>query len=76
MYQYLETLTQWLENSVIIIGLFLIILFIIGSGFFTYKIIKKIKEIKLKVAGAEVDIQIEAPTTDTEEIKPSEGAEK
>ena len=75
MFTYLETLPQWLETFAIIIVLFLLILFISGSGFFAYKIIKKIKEIKLKLAGAEVDIQIEAPT-DTPEIKQSEGAEK
>jgi len=71
MYSYLETLPQWLETFAIIILLFLLILFIAGSGFFAYKIIKKIKEIKLRVAGAEVDIQIEAPT-DTLEIEQSE----
>ena len=75
MYSYLETLPQWLENSIIIICLFLIILIVTGSGIFALKIIKKIKEIKLKVAGAEVDIQIEAPT-DTKEIIQSEGASK
>jgi len=75
MFTYLETLPQWLETLAIIIVLFLLILFIIGSGFFAYKIIKKIKEIKLRLAGAEVDIQIEAPA-DTQEIKQSEGAEK
>ena len=75
MYSYLETLPQWLENSIIIICLFLIILIVTGSGIFALKIIKKIKEIKLKVAGAEVDIQIEAPT-DIKEIIQSEGASK
>ena len=75
MFPYLETLPQWLENIIVIILLFLVIVIVVASVFFTYRIIKKIKEIKLKVAGAEVDIQVEAPT-DTKEIIQSEGASK
>ena len=75
MYLYLKTLPQWLQNSVIITCLSLLILIIAGSGFLLYKIIKRIKQIKLEAAGAEIDIQIETPTS-TIEIKQSEGAEK
>ena len=75
MYAYLETLPQWLETTIIVIILILTILIITGFGYFILKIVNKIKEIKLKVAGAEVDIQVEASTATTE-IKQSEGAEK
>lgn len=75
MFAYLETLPQYLENAVIIIFLLLLIAIIIGSGFFVFKIVKKIKDIKLKAAGAEVDIEIES-LTDIQEIKQSEGAVK
>ena len=73
MYAYLETLPQWLETIIVIISLFLLFAIVTASIIFTAKIVKKIKDIKLRVAGAEVDIQIEAPTTDTAEIKPIEG---
>jgi hypothetical protein len=75
MYSYLETWPQWLETMTIIICLILLIIVIIGSGFFAFKIIKKVKEIKLKAAGAEVDIQIESPENNAE-IKQSEEEEK
>ena len=63
MYAYLETLPQWLETTIIVIILILTILIITGFGYFILKIVNKIKEIKLKVAGAEVDIQVEASSS-------------
>jgi len=75
MFAYLETLGSTMENIIIIVVLLLLVIIVIGSGFFTYKIIKKIKEIKLKAAGAEVDIQIQSPS-DTSEIESTEGEEK
>jgi hypothetical protein len=73
---YMQTLPQWLEN-IIDITLLLIIIFIVSMSFyFTYKIIKKIKDIKFKVAignaSAEADIQIESPDNTTE-IKQLQG---
>jgi uncharacterized protein (UPF0333 family) len=72
MYSYLETLPQWLETIAVMIVLILLLLVVIASIIFTYRIIKKIKDIKLEAAGAKIDIQIEAPTTDAEELKPAE----
>ena len=76
MYSYLESLPQWLETLIVIIFLFITIALVTASIIFTAKIVKKIKDIKISAAGAELDIKIEAPTTDTEEVKPAEGAEK
>ena len=76
MYSYLESLPQWLETLIVIIFLFITIAIVTASIIFTAKIVKKIKDIKISAAGAELDIKIEAPTTDTGEIKPSEGAGK
>ena len=59
MYSYLESLPQWLETLIVIIFLFITIAIVTASIIFTAKIVKKIKDIKISAAGAELDIKIE-----------------
>ena len=46
MLPYLETLPQWLENITVIILLLLVIVIVVTTVYFSYRIIKKIKDIK------------------------------